>query len=216
MPDRVTLHHNSAGMLSGMSAIVNDLWGPSAPAASPSAPVKAPAFPPFDQLWVRVDDTVDWTEALVRADPPDSLTPPDRWQLYRRYARQVLSGDTAAYLDVLRAVAPLADLSPWAAAFDVMAHSADHLSVSFEALSAPMAAEASEVRRYLCGMSLRIARDLFALLPVLTVAVEARHDGRALLNVTFRKADLVQVRFAYVDPVAFVEQCGGKLTWPEA
>ncbi len=211
MPDRITLHRNSAGMLHGMSAIVNDLWGPSAPAASPAAPAKAPVFPPFDQLWVRVDDTVDWTKALVRADPPDGLTPPDRWQLYRRYASQVLSGDVAAYLDVLRAVAPLADLSPWAASFDVTAHSADHLAAAFEALPAPMAADEAEARRYLCGMSLRIARDLFALLPVLTVTVEAQRDGRTLLDVTFRKADLVRVRFAYVDPVAYVAQCGGQV-----
>ncbi len=211
MPDRVTLHQNSAGMLSGMSAIVNDLWGPS---ASPAAPPKAPAFPPFDQLWVRVDDTVDWTEALVRADPPDGLTPPDRWQLYRRYAQRVLSGDPDAYLDVLRAVAPLADLSPWAASFDVTAHSADHLAAAFQALAAPMAADEAEARRYLCGMSLRIARDLFALLPVLSVAVEARQDDRTLLSVTFRKADLLRVRFAYVDPVAFVAQCGGRVELP--
>ena len=59
-----------------------------------------------------------------------------------------------------------------------------------------------DARRYLCGMALRIARDLMAILPVTTVRVEA--PGH--LDVIFPRAQLQKVRFTFVDPVEFVNQ----------
>ena len=56
---------------------------------------------------------------------------------------------------------------------------------------------------YLCGMALRIARDLFAVLPVLKVEV-----ATDALTVTFTRAQMNKVRFAFIDPVKFVKECG--------
>jgi len=60
-------------------------------------------------------------------------------------------------------------------------------------------------------MALRIARDLFAALPVLTVEVRATQAENALLTVSFTRAQMNKVRFAFIDPVAFVKECGGEL-----
>jgi hypothetical protein len=64
---------------------------------------------------------------------------------------------------------------------------------------------------YLCGMAVRIARDLFAALPVLTVKVKAVQGDDGLLTVTFTRAQMNKVRFAFIDPVEFVRECGGVL-----
>ena len=222
MPEekKVTLLGRRAGeLLAGMADIVDDLWGqPPASAASekasaaprPAAP--QPEFPPFTQLWKVADETVDWTDALGRETPSDSLTDPATWALYRRYARPVLQGDTDAYLAVIEAMQPLEDLSAYALSFDVAAPSAELLEASFQALPVYLDKPAAEARRYLAGMAVRVARDLFALLPVTRVSVTAMQGEKALLTANFDKSEMLKVRFAFIDPVAFTLACGGVFT----
>lgn len=218
MPEekKVTLLGRRAGeLLAGLSTIVDDLWGetpdPAAPKPRPVAPPQ-PEFPSFTQLWKVADDTVDWTDALGRATPPDSLTDPEDWALYHRHAGKVLSGDTDTYLAVIEAMQPLGDLSAYAASFDIAAPSAEVLTASCQALPGYLEKPADEARRYLAGMAVRIARDLFALLPVTRVEVAMLHDGKTLLTVPFDKAEMLKVRFAFIDPVEFALSCGGAFT----
>ena len=223
------------GLLDGMADIVSDLWGtpvvadvPAQPLTSAETPVEAPfegaaeapaaqadepihtvkpALPPFVQLWKTADEPIDWTEALASPTPTDGLTDPDKWTLYHQQAASVLHGDTVAYLTVLKAANPMADLMPYVGSLDVSPRSADHLRAVFSVRPDLMDEEAP---RYLCGMALRIARDLFAVLPVTQVTVEA-HQGDVLpLTVDFERRELNKVRFSFIDPVEFVEACGGK------
>ena len=190
-------------LLKGMGDIVGDLYG--APqtavlkAANTPEPAQQPALPPFSQLWKTADETIDWTDILVSPTPTDGLTPPDKWALYHRPAQAVLQGDTTAYLAILQAENPMADLMPYVSALDVTTVDADTLRATFSPRSDLNGDE------YLCGMAVRIARDLFAALPVLTVDVAAVQDEEALLSVTFTRAQMNKVRFAFIDPVEFVQ-----------
>lgn len=206
MPDKLTR---------SLGSIVDDLWGapvprPAAAARDTSAPAapkaSATAFPPFEQLWKAVDETVDWTGVLAHDTPNDGLTSPEVWALYRQYAARVLAGEPEAYLAVLKAADPLRDLTPWAEKLDVVCRDADCLHVTVTLLPALLKKEG---RRYPAGMCLRAARDLFALLPVVRVEAEALCDGQPLMQVPFERAELQKVRFAFVEPEAFVAQCGG-------
>lgn len=194
--------------------IVGDLWGTPSPAPAPAAAkapeqAESPAFPPFEQLWKAVDETVDWTEVLAHETPVDGLTSEADWVLYRQYATQVLGGNPEAYLAVLKAVDPLKDLTPWAEKFDVACRDADSLHVTFTAISALWEAEGE---KYLAGMSLRIARDLFALLPILQAEITVVCAETQLLNVAFDRQELQKVRFCFIDPEEFVIRCGGVFT----
>ena len=207
MPDKLTR---------SLGSIVDDLWGtpvprPAAAAAkgdpAPAAPKAfAPSFPPFEQLWKAVDETVDWTGVLAHDTPNDGLTSPEVWMLYRQYAARVLAGEPEAYLAVLKAADPLRDLTPWAEKLDVACRDADCLHVTVTLLPALLQKEG---RRYPAGMCLRAARDLFALLPVVRVEAEGVCDGQPLMQVPFERPELQKVRFAFVEPEAFVAQCGG-------
>ena len=208
MPDNLTR---------SLGSIVDDLWGASAPppaaakdVPAPAAPkTSAPSFPPFEQLWKAVDETVDWTGVLAHDTPNDGLTSPEVWTLYRQYAAQVLAGEPDAYLAVLKAADPLRDLTPWAEKLEVVCRDADCLHVTVTLLPALLQKEG---RRYAAGMCLRAARDLFALLPVVRVEAEALCDGKPLMQVPFERSELQKVRFAFVEPVAFVTGCGGTFT----
>ena len=206
MPDKLTR---------SLGSIVDDLWGTPVPKPAaaakgdpvPAAPkASAPAFPPFEQLWKAVDETVDWTGVLAHDTPNDGLTSPEVWALYRQYAARVLAGEPEAYLAVLKAADPLRDLTPWAEKLDVACRDADCLHVTVTLLPALLQKEG---RRYPAGMCLRAARDLFALLPVVRVEAEGVCDGQPLMQVPFERPELQKVRFAFVEPEAFVAQCGG-------
>lgn len=194
-------------LLKGMSAIVNDLYPENTAtlkAADAPAPAKQPALPPFCQLWKTADETIDWTDILVSPTPTDGLTPPDKWTVYHQHAEGVLKGDIAAYLAVLQYENPMADLTPYVSALDVTTVNADTLRAAF-AVREDLLNERTDT--YLCGMVLRIARDLFAALPVLTVEVTAKQDEDVLLTAAFTRAQLNKVRFAFIDPVEFMKEC---------
>lgn len=212
------------GLLDGLADIVGDLYGENAaanvrlarelqedaPVPAPVAPVYTakPALPAFQDMWKTADEPIDWTEALASPTPTDGLTAPEKWTLYHQHAAAVLRGDTDAYLAVLKAANPVADMMPYVAALDVSPLNAGHLRAAFTVRPDLMEGDA---RRYLCGMALRIARDLFAVLPVTVVTVEAHQDGTNLLTVDFERRELNKVRFSFIDPVEFVEACGGTL-----
>ena len=200
------MHHNLHRSLAG---VASDLWGTPAPKSPTKDSAPTAAFPPFEQLWSRVDDTVDWTEVLAHPTPTDGLTTPETWNLYRRYADKVLLGDAESYLAVLKATDPLQDLTPWAEKFDVACTNAELLKVTFTAV--PDLVD-SEGWRYLSGMALRIARDLFALLPITQVDVTVLCNGNQKLHVTFERSELQKVRFGFIDPVDFALQCGAVFT----
>lgn len=204
--------------LRSLASIVGDLWGaPALPAetAAPAAPVYKSTFPPFEQLWKTADDTVDWTDALAHDQPTDGLTSTHLWQFFHQHAARVLEGDVAAYVEVLKAANPLGDLAPYAAGFDVEAASADRVLVNFSVHPAYMDKGEDEVRRYLCAVALRCARDVMALLPVREVLVTARENQQCLMQVLFDRSELQKVRFSFIDPVAFVTGCGAAFTAKE-
>ena len=197
-------------LLRGMADIVGDLYGQPAPqktavykAADAPADANPPALPPFEALWHTADDSIDWTDILVSPAPTDGLTPPDEWAFLHGQADAVLRGDTSAYLTVLSHVNPMADLLPYVAELTVTTVDSDTLRAAFSPRPDLMS---SDALAYLSGMAVRIARDLFAALPVLTVEVSA---GDALA-VAFSRAQMNRVRFAFVDPVDLVNSCGGR------
>ena len=200
-------------LLRGMSSIVTDLYGTPAPAqhtatlksADAPIPAKPPALPPFVKLWKTADETIDWTDILISPTPTDGLTPPEKWAFLHRHAPGVLKGEMAAYLSVLQQENPMADLTPYVAALDVTCVDADTLRAAF----VPRADLHGE--EYLCGMAVRIARDLFAALPVLSVDVQAVQANETLLSASFARAEMNKVRFAFIDPVDFLKQCGGQI-----
>lgn len=204
-----------ANMLDGMADIVRDLWQ-AQPSPTPGGEMADPAQArvysvpsatlPFDALWKVADEPIDWTEALSSETPTDRLTDPQKWKTYHQQAERVLNGDTSAYLEVLKAANPMADLTTYVSSLDVATQDADTLRAAFTVREDLLN---SDGRHYLAGMALRIARDLMAVLPVSAVVVEAHKGEETLLSVSFERNELYKVRFAFIQPEAFVEQCGG-------
>lgn len=220
-------------ILSDMADIAQDLWAslpeavpaekptavrdeptaPDAPKTAPNAEKSADSAPkvtyadekslPFTELWKVADEPIDWTEVLSSPIPTDGLVSAEKWAIYRQYADKVLSGDTAAYLDVLKAVDPMGDLAPYTSSLSVATRDADVMLATFAVRDDLLD---SNGEHYLCGLSLRIARDLFATLPVTHVIVTATQKEQTIRRVDFPRSAMQNARFQFVDPVAFVGQ----------
>ena len=197
-----------------LAQVAEDLWGTPAVGVSSSKSENADipqametsVFSSFDQLWKTADETVDWTDALVNAQCPDGMTSPQLWAFFHEHGQNVLAGDTEAYLQVMDRADPLGDLQPFARSIEATADSSDLLSATFQVLPSYLEGTEEAKERYLCGMSLRIARDLLALLPVSAVQVKSMQEDELLLSVTFPRSELQKVHFSFIDPVAFVHR----------
>lgn len=176
------------------------------PATGIAAPEKKLTL---DNLWITADETVDWTEALLQTSPRDGLTSPKLWSFYHRMAPQVLEGKTEAYAEVLKALNPVGDLAPFVTAMVLRTPGPDLVECVFDCQRDDLAQRG---RDYLGALSLRIARDLLALLPVSQVRVTGNLDGTEKVNVLFHREQLLKQKMAFLNPADFVESCGGKFT----
>ena len=162
----------------------------------------------IENLWITADESIDWTEALIHSQPRDGLTGPKLWDFYHRMAKKVLAGDLKAYVEVLTTLNPLGDLTDYVNGMLLRAPAAERLECEFECRPEEMEKNA---RGYLGALSVRIARDLLAVLPVEEVHVLGKMNGKDQVNVTFRRCQMLKRKMAFLIPADFVEECGGKL-----
>ncbi len=162
----------------------------------------------IEHLWQQADETVDWTEALSREHSADGLTPEKQWQFYHRMAPGVLAGNLDAYVEVLTTINPLGDLRPYVNGMVIRTPNPDRLECRFECRDELLE---EKPKLYLTALSLRIARDLFAVLPVAEVYVEGNLRNVRKLGVVWRRRDLLNRNPVFVDPVALAEQVGAAI-----
>ena len=56
------------------------------------------------------------------------------------------------------------------------------------------------------SVCIRIARDMFALLPIRNTIVHSVLDGKTILSVDFDRQSLSKVKFGYIDPSDTLQQ----------
>ena len=152
---------------------------------------------------------MDWTEALLRESSPDGLTGPKLWSFYHRMAEKVLAGNTEAYAEVLTTLNPLGDLTDHVSGMILRTPGPDRLECVFECRKEELEQYG---RDYLGALSLRIARDLLAVLPVEEVRINGNLGEKEKIRVSFRREQLLKQKIAFVRPAEFAEACGGQIT----
>lgn len=155
------------------------------------------------------DDTIDWTEVLVSPVAPDETYNQEMWRYYHSVAGKVLSGDIDTYLQLIYEVNPLDDLLAYGGNYEFGTDNPQKIEVEFSINEAALSAAKSQMGRsayndllqdYVCSVCIRIARDMFALLPVLHVIVHAVLNDKTIVSVDFDRTTLSRVKFGYIDP----------------
>jgi hypothetical protein len=155
----------------------------------------------------------------------------ENWQKLISLADQVLHGNLDAYLDVIAQMNPLSDLLDFGSDFEFGADNPSAIEVEFTvkagdvvpgySLSLTKTGKLSQkeltktayyelVKNFVCSCTIRIARDIFALLPVKTVVVHAvenrintqtgQQEDMTILSVLFERDILNGLHFDHINP----------------
>ncbi len=121
----------------------------------------------------------------------------ENWERLKLLSERVMSGDTDAYLEVIREMNPMDDLLDFGSEFELGTDDPAFMNVEFNVKSDMVIPKFSLhltktgklskkdlsktayyglMQDYVCSCALRIARDVFALLPVKAVLVHAVED----------------------------------------
>jgi len=155
------------------------------------------------------DDSIDWTEVLVSLLPPDDTYNKEMWQYYHKMAAKILSGDIDTYLQLIYEVNPLDDLLVYGGNFEFGTDDPNKIEVEFTIncetlLGAKAQMSISNynnlVQDYACSICIRIARDMFALLPISHTIVHTVFNGETIISVDLDRTNLSKVKFGYIDP----------------
>ncbi len=155
------------------------------------------------------DDTIDWAEIANSPTPPDGSYNREMWSYYYALAPAVLDGDIDTYLRLIQEVDPLGDLMEYGSAFEFGTDDPDKIYVEYTVNKALLARSERTLARYaynnllqdfVCSLSIRIARDMLALLPVEHVIVHTVMDGKTILSTDFDRHTLNMVKFGFIDP----------------
>ncbi len=154
------------------------------------------------------DDVIDWTEIMVNPCPPDDSYDTELWKYFHGVSAKILSGDIDTYLQVINDINPLNDLLDYGTGFEFGTDSSLKMEVEFQINSdnIDMAENSTDYQDYVCSVAIRIARDIFALLPVQNVVVHATSDGNDILSVCFDKKTFSELKFNFIDPSNTIEK----------
>ena len=155
------------------------------------------------------DSVIDWKKINESPTPPDNSYDPRVWAYYYSIAPKVLSGDIDTYLRLISEVNPLDDLLDYGENFEFGTDTPEKIEVEFVINSDALteAQKSLDVRGYnlllqdfVCSMSLRIARDMFALLPVKNTVVHVVLEGKTIFSVDFDADKMSKINFGFIDP----------------
>ena len=159
----------------------------------------------------------------------------EEWEEMHGFAAEVLKGDIDAYLDVIDQANPFEQLLDFGSDFQFGTESADRMEIEFRVKSETVVpnecAELSKTGKltvkdmtktmyyditqdYVCSTAIRLAREVFAMLPVKYVYIHAvdkqlntatGHDEEMdILSVAFEREKFENANFERIDPSDFI------------
>lgn len=149
-------------------------------------------------LYTHCDETVDWTEIVVSISAEELFMDEDIWRFYKSVANKVLNGDIDTYLQVIEQIRPLDDLLSYGGDFEFGTDNPDVMEIEFNVMPEDVLGDGYNdelLQEYVCACSIRVARDIMALLPVNQVIVTVVLENRMLLEVGFDKAVMLEINF---------------------
>ena len=158
------------------------------------------------------------------------------WKKLHDLSGKILAGDIDSYLEVLAEVKPFEDLTEYGSDFEVGTDDPSSMTVEFNVkseevvpqetlaltstgkLSRKALAKSTRndiVQDYVCSCVIRIAREMFALLPVDRVLINAKdsilntatghNEDVTMVSVIFDRARFMDTDFSRIDPSDLIE-----------
>lgn len=150
------------------------------------------------RIYVRCDDSIEWTEIISGTNNEELYMDKDIWEYCRGIAGKILSGNIDAYYEVIEELRPVDDLLLYGCDFEFGTDRPNYIEVEFRAKPEYVLENGVHdelLEEFVCGTSIRVARDLLALLPISKVIVHTHIDDRDVLSVLFTRQGLININF---------------------
>ena len=159
------------------------------------------------------DEKLDWKKILI-SDKPSETYSPEEWEYYRSKAEDVLNGNIDTYFELIDQLNPFNDLQEYGSEFDFGTDDPRMMAVRFRVNSInvkkndsllPEREKNQFLQDYVCGSAIRVAQDLFALLPLRHIIVEALDKNKLILSVDFDGKKFDKISFENADASDVIE-----------
>ena len=156
------------------------------------------------------DNPVNWKKILVAEKNPGI----EHWDYFKSRAESVLNGDIDTYFEIISDINPLDDLIQYGSNFEcgtddprmlVVDYQVNSQIVFNDSLHIPTQVQQDLLQDYICGCTIRIARDMFALLPLRHLIVNANDNDHYVLSVDYEKQQFEKLDFSSLDASDTVE-----------
>lgn len=182
-----------------------------APAEAPKKPKKGELAKAILSMYAVSDQVIDW--GAVKSGTIDENAYPNFNYLKNR-AGKVLEGDIDTYLEIISDTNPFDEFIACGSEFTCSTENPMKMHVDFTVNKDKVFAEYSDdrdlVEDYVCGVAIKAARDIFALLPVWSVSLKAQ-DETELMYVNFTRDSFEELNFAKIDASDTVRKFGGRI-----
>lgn len=160
------------------------------------------------RIYLYEDATIDWTEIIAGATADDLLMDQTVHAYCAQMAPKVLCGDVDAYLEVIERMRPVDDLALYSGDFEFGTDKPTYIEVEFAAHPERVLRNGTNdemLEEFISAVSVRVARDLFALLPVSKVLVHVEVAESTILSVIFSRDQLCTIDFRNQNARALVD-----------
>lgn len=142
----------------------------------------------INTIFRNCDLPVNWFEAASNIKPTSDEFNADTWDFLHKNAVGAINGDIDTYLQIIEAVNPYNDLLDYAECFEVGLDDDKQIVIYFTIIAEKTKGLTREaLDDYVSAITIRTARDTFALLPLDTVKVEALLCGSKCIDATFER-----------------------------
>lgn len=161
------------------------------------------------RIFLYEDAPIDWTELIAGATADDLLMDQTVHTYCTQMAPRILSGDVDAYLEVIERMRPVDDLALYSGDFEFGTDNPAYIEVEFVASPERVLRDGISdalLEEFVSAVAVRVARDLFALLPVKKVLVHVEINGSTVLSVIFIRNQLCTLNFRNESANAIVKR----------
>lgn len=165
------------------------------------------AYGQIREIYRVADREINWRQILISGPVAD--TDDEETAYYKSLAQDVINGDIETYLKLVSDLNPLDDLMDYGSEFECGTDDPRMIGVHFTVNSRrvldrvhalPQEQYNSLLQDYVCGCTIRIARDMFALLPVRHILIDASDGNDDILSVDFTRTGFLALDFNTLDP----------------
>ena len=149
-------------------------------------------------IYIQCDESIDWGEILAGTSPEELMMDRAFWLECKKYCARIMRGDIDAYLEVIEVFRPVDDILLYAGEFEFGTDASKYIETEFRIEPDVMLKGGVENPLFedlVMAVSIRVARDLMALLPVKNVVMHVVNNGKTFFSAIADKGEFAKCDF---------------------